>query len=65
MDWEQARKRLLAEKRYARVAKATGLHANGIRRYALGITMPRLDNAQKVIEYLESHERRIGDRRQS
>lgn len=58
MDWNEARQRLLAEKNYTEVGKATGLHPNGIRRYAMGITLPRYDNAQKVIEYLSNHERR-------
>jgi len=63
MDWQQARERLLSQKNYAEVGRATGLHPNGIRRYALGITRPRVDNAQKVIDYLVTHERRVGDRR--
>jgi len=63
MDWQQARERLLSQKNYAEVARAVGLHPNGIRRYAIGQTIPRMDNALKVIEYLMANERRVGDRR--
>lgn len=52
MDWSEAQKRLLAEKGYGKVAKATGLHLNTIRSYATGTRRPRIDNAQKVIDYL-------------
>ncbi len=63
MDWQQARERLLSQKNYTEVARAVGLHPNGVRKYALGQTIPRMDNAQKVIEYLMAHDRRVGDRR--
>ena len=65
MDWTQAREQLLARKHYKEVAEATGLHFNSIRNYAIGTTLPRVDNAKKIIEFLEGHERRSGhDRRQ-
>lgn len=63
MDWDQARERLLAQRNYAEIGKATGLHPNGIRNYANGRTIPRYDNAQKIIEYLQAHDRRQSDRR--
>ena len=58
MDWNEARERLLAERNWIEVGKATGLHPNGIRRYAYGTTVPRYDNALKVIAYLQAHDRR-------
>lgn len=64
MDWTQACERLRAQRNYSEVGKAVGLHPNGIRNYALGRTIPRHDNAQKIIEYLLTHDRRQGDRRQ-
>ena len=64
MDWTQAKEILLAHKGWQTVAKETGLHFNSVRNYAIGKTIPRLDNAQKIIEYLSKHDRRSGvDRR--
>ena len=53
MDWNKALERLRADRgNWSRVARATGLHENGIRRIASGDTpWPRIDTTQKIIAY--------------
>lgn len=53
MDWTSALERLKADKgNWAVVARETHLHPNGIRRIASeGTKHPRIDTAQKIIDY--------------
>jgi hypothetical protein len=56
MDWTSALQRLKADKgNWAVIARETKLHPNGIRRIAAGGTEhPRIDTAQKIIDYYAS-----------
>lgn len=59
MNWTATQERLAADKgQWSRIARATGLHINAVRKIALGETpSPRIDTVQKIVAYYDEQDR--------
>lgn len=53
MDWKSTVEKLKADKgHWSEIARETGVHVNGVRNIALGLTpSPRMITAQKLMDY--------------